>query len=587
MSQENLSNEQLALLDSLMYIDQVKDKDGKTVVSGISNSDNKGKTLGKYLNSIDIDKLPAATNDTNGNISGEITSYTKEDWQNLINAAKNDEQLSNLKIKSTLPDPNGKHASGACFVDDNGNATVAFRGTGQYEWLDNGKMAYSADTEQQELAKDWVNSLGYDDITVIGHSKGGNKAEYVTIATDKIARCVAFDAPGFGEEFCDKYKDEIANKKDRITLIAPQDGYVCDLFFNIAGITKYYKTNGGTTSDKVEDALDIVGKNLNGFSKDTIFSLIGIGISGEPTLLKIIDEYNIVTGNASEYWSDAEPFLKNIGVIAGRAHMANSFFTIQGGNAVFNEETVQDPAMALIHDYINFMVKNVSKEDRKCLTKFLMGQFQGGKEMVNGEVKDIDFGELKPEFVLRMANLTYLWVETLGIPEDDKKKFKDELSKFLKGKESAAEFSVILSKVANESHKTMLPSLKNDIRDFTNVSRENLINLIKDVEGDNPLEYNKWPQWDAVDDFTRRLLHIDYQHNQINKYYEYLIEKNNSSIDKINIIFDKAYEIDNEYSAMLMEQDDEIKQFEVRIEKLIQRFDTSLINVDVSSVKIK
>lgn len=37
----------------------------------------------------------------------------------------------------------------------------------------------------------------YDSITVTGHSKGGNKAQYVTVLSDKVDRCISMDGQGF------------------------------------------------------------------------------------------------------------------------------------------------------------------------------------------------------------------------------------------------------------------------------------------------------------------------------------------------------------------------------------------------------
>ena len=48
----------------------------------------------------------------------------------------------------------------------------------------------------KNLPKEYGNN-----ITVTGHFKGGNKAQYVTIVTDRIGRCVSFDGQGFSKEF--------------------------------------------------------------------------------------------------------------------------------------------------------------------------------------------------------------------------------------------------------------------------------------------------------------------------------------------------------------------------------------------------
>ena len=103
----------------------------------------------------------------------------------------------------------------ACFVDDVNNpkdVNIVFRGTGNaYEWRDNGKGGYVSETEQQLRAAKYVEDLPSewgDAMTVTGHSKGGNKAQFVTIATNRIAKCVSYDGQGFSKEFLEdpKYK---------------------------------------------------------------------------------------------------------------------------------------------------------------------------------------------------------------------------------------------------------------------------------------------------------------------------------------------------------------------------------------------
>lgn len=64
-----------------------------------------------------------------------------------------------------------------------------------------------SDTIQQERAAEYINNLPLkygNDLTVSGHSKGGNKAQYVTIVTDRVERCLSQDGQGFSPEFLKK-----------------------------------------------------------------------------------------------------------------------------------------------------------------------------------------------------------------------------------------------------------------------------------------------------------------------------------------------------------------------------------------------
>ena len=64
-----------------------------------------------------------------------------------------------------------------------------------------------------ESCSDYIENLPYDSITVAGHSKGGNKAQYVTVLSDKVDRCISMDGQGFSQEFIDKYYAEIQKER--------------------------------------------------------------------------------------------------------------------------------------------------------------------------------------------------------------------------------------------------------------------------------------------------------------------------------------------------------------------------------------
>lgn len=84
---------------------------------------------------------------------------------------------------------------------------VVYRGTADGEWPDNGAGLFSVSTLQQEDAVLYFNQLaerGYLDtpgsVYISGHSKGGNKAQFVTLASaysEKIDQCLSFDGQGF------------------------------------------------------------------------------------------------------------------------------------------------------------------------------------------------------------------------------------------------------------------------------------------------------------------------------------------------------------------------------------------------------
>lgn len=131
------------------------------------------------------------------------------------------------------------------FISPSDEVSIVFRGTGKDEWTDNGEglsgipqrntyftydrsgditsavtvIDYS--TTRQAEALNWFNMTAAMNswtenthITVSGHSKGGNKAQYITINSDIIRKCFSFDGQGFSPEAVDYTKNKLGKKFD-------------------------------------------------------------------------------------------------------------------------------------------------------------------------------------------------------------------------------------------------------------------------------------------------------------------------------------------------------------------------------------
>ena len=90
----------------------------------------------------------------------------------------------------------------------------------------NGISVCLTDPEQQRRALSFINNLEYDNITVVGYSKGGNKAKYVSLLSDKVTRCVSFDGQGFSRQFQEKYGPLIEENRWKITNYALDGDFV-------------------------------------------------------------------------------------------------------------------------------------------------------------------------------------------------------------------------------------------------------------------------------------------------------------------------------------------------------------------------
>lgn len=95
---------------------------------------------------------------------------------------------------------------------------VVYRGTADGEWPDNGIGMTSASTLQQERAlfyfEEVVETMEISEenrVIVTGHSKGGNKSQYVTMETryEKLVDvCYSVDGQGFSEQAVSTWKDK-------------------------------------------------------------------------------------------------------------------------------------------------------------------------------------------------------------------------------------------------------------------------------------------------------------------------------------------------------------------------------------------
>jgi len=168
-----------------------------------------------------------------------------------------DKALCDMQIAHVSPTTGG--ANRMIFVTPDGagvkQAVVAFQGTtGGVEWRDNfiGGTATNAkdgvSTPEQEATLDWFQDdpdvqralEGCDKITVSGHSKGGNRAKYLTLLDERIDECISFDGQGFSDEFVKEYGKEISENQGKIHNYNHQADFVNNLLNDI-GITEFVK----------------------------------------------------------------------------------------------------------------------------------------------------------------------------------------------------------------------------------------------------------------------------------------------------------------------------------------------------------
>lgn len=181
-------------------------------------------------------------------------------------ALHHQKSLAVSKIRDVAASKSGLTA--CSFVDPAGVVSVAFRGTGDGEWIDNGEglsgvaeentyLTYGKDgeiaeqnrvpfdyaTDQQVQALNWfykiVSKNAWDKhtpIIVSGHSKGGNKAQFISIHTDLVSRCYSFNGQGFSPEALSAFKlrfpSSFSERAQRIFSFCAENDYV-----NVLGLS--------------------------------------------------------------------------------------------------------------------------------------------------------------------------------------------------------------------------------------------------------------------------------------------------------------------------------------------------------------
>ena len=154
------------------------------------------------------------------------SKYADSDYYRILqDAVTRYPELRNATIKSPSWKMNGQYnaETRACVFElGNGDKYVAYRGTGDGGWIDNGEGVTQESTGQQKEAARYFDQVARqygwtqeDNIYVTGHSKGGNKAQYVTLMAEYnelIDRCYSMDGQGFSDAAIRQFKEKYGEK---------------------------------------------------------------------------------------------------------------------------------------------------------------------------------------------------------------------------------------------------------------------------------------------------------------------------------------------------------------------------------------
>ena len=239
-------------------------------IHGFEKDDVKEKFVGKSIYEIS-DYIKTQKNSL-GMYPGEIN---EEEFSNIVNTIEyNKEIYRKIKIvdveNSYFANFSGsERVVNVTFLFED-NLIIVYKGTaGDYEWKDNVEGTYNiTDTKQQRRALSYFDEMvkkfpDFKKIYVSGHSKGGNKAQYIGVLRgdmSKLEMIYSFDGQGFNNNFIKKYNKEITNNRHKIFNICNELDYVNIILFSISNkIFIKSTTNVGNEDDRQSKLLHRFG----------------------------------------------------------------------------------------------------------------------------------------------------------------------------------------------------------------------------------------------------------------------------------------------------------------------------------------
>lgn len=239
-------------------------------IHGFEKDDVKEKFVGKSIYEIS-DYIKTQKNSL-GMYPGEIN---EEEFSNIVNTIEyNKEIYRKIKIvdveNSYFANFSGsERVVNVTFLFED-NLIIVYKGTaGDYEWKDNVEGTYNiTDTKQQRRALSYFDEMvkkfpDFKKIYVSGHSKGGNKAQYIGVLRgdmSKLEMIYSFDGQGFNNNFIKKYNKEITNNRHKIFNICNELDYVNIILFSISNkIFIKSTTNAGNEDDRQSKLLHRFG----------------------------------------------------------------------------------------------------------------------------------------------------------------------------------------------------------------------------------------------------------------------------------------------------------------------------------------
>lgn len=209
--------------------------------------------------------VPKIGEDAEGVTFAEITEHP--DYENmfpldrtanrnkmLLNALAYSRRYGKVKVnyyENILDAEKETQFSATAFIFENGDGAIAFRGTDATitGWRENFNMLYTSPVASQKLCVPYTERVCAKisgNVTLIGHSKGGNLAIWAGVmCTDptkaKIVEIQSFDNPGFTDEFINL--PEYTQMEPKIVKTVPEESMIGMILSN-RGSYRVVKSEG-------------------------------------------------------------------------------------------------------------------------------------------------------------------------------------------------------------------------------------------------------------------------------------------------------------------------------------------------------
>ena len=516
------TEEELLILNSIIYdrsfSNYFKKHDDKSIYQWAKKFDK---------NSIDDANKPA--------------EISKEEFSNIINTIrKNPDVYKKMKVRNIENEPANKTKTQFvtnATISYGNNTIIVYKGTGgDLEWRDNGEGAYSdiTDTNQQKKALDYYEKMTKEfasngqKIYVTGHSKGGNKAQYIGVLKgNEIEHVYSFDGQGFGQPFLIKYKNLIDKNKNKITNISNEFDFVNILLFPVAGDQRYIRS---TTT------LGILDGSSFAFDKGKIpkdFKELLLGIGGNVIMHKF-----------------------------GGWHSPYSMFTLKNGNLMLNDYVEQSDLMKEIHNLLGYYATYMEEEDFRFVIYKIMNM------MIEDDNAYGDKYTMPNGFIERMLSLTK------GYAEKNKGFYFIEVffkSSLIFGMNNSLLSGMVTSKIWFMYQTIESESYALQIRDFSDDVKKNLLSIVEEVDDEDWYDIYKWDVFYRVEGLFGGL-DFPSNANELNQYYRKLIDVQGVSKNQINKIFSCVYEKDIQFANELKKMNESINTINSSLNKINQSF---------------